>query len=69
MTLLIFLLPALLPLWLWAMRSVFRDALRPTATGPALARCGLPDRPLGPCPAAVFLQRHSPRRPGAVAAE
>lgn len=63
-TILIYLLPAFLALWAWGLRAVLRDARRPTATGPRLARCGMPDRPLGPCPASAFLHRHMPRRIG-----
>lgn len=53
-------LPMLALLLLAAMRIVRRDLARVSLIGPALARCGLPARDLGPLPALAWWRARRP---------
>jgi hypothetical protein len=68
--LLLALSPLLAALWLWGLGHVLRDLRRVSATGPELARCGLPEQPLSPTPLQRWLasRRSRPRLPSGLPA-
>lgn len=59
--------PLLAVLWFWGLGRVLRDLRRVSATGPELARCGLPKRPFPPTPLQRWLASR-PRLPGGLPA-